>query len=1241
MNTEKDKKTEEKKSLWKKYALLWRTHPFQAVFRLLFLLCIFLTAGLAGIYHTYREEIQTAFSLWVGNQTHYLFAPKTTFSKMETISLGHFIFHNFRVEDPYRKNVNCIDAVRIEVELIPLYLFWRGITISRVEIDHGKFYFHKENGNGDINFSDLFKKSGQGQGHKLRLRVKKFLLNDCRATLEDLEAKPIENRIYFMEGSFTRIAGENLVEVFSSRINTSYWSVGDIQLSGIFIIGGDYLKFRNTRVVKGETDLIGEGFVDFSRETFEYRVKPGTLDLQHLPRELGMRQYLQGTAKISAIFLGRFDSTAVEAKISLSQGVVFDYPVRDFSADLHYTAHRLKFENIQTEAWGGKVRSDVIFLFGKAGEGYFIKGEAENIRPQELKIPRLGKTSGILSGHLDLQARGYNLRDLFLSGTISSLHGKLYGIPFDSSRASFHYKDSNTRIDNLTVSSGSSLATAIGDIQGQKLFLFVMVEKLPVSRLGSLLPFQGLEGILDFSGLLSGELMDPQLKGTFIMSPGSWHDLSFKKLEGSCSLRPLVENPAGTVELVLSNIEFSGRDFDSLKISASIPDSGMTRFSQVVLVEDSLSRLKASGYYLNEPESGRQRIIADSLDILYHGERAFITGITELYFRGDTIAIPSFRLGLLSGFMEGSLVFPGNRRIAADLSFDRIDLSRLPRILEQDLAIKGNLSGRLHMEGSREDPVGELEARIDDALVFVLNSPQVKVQARLEGGELRIDRLELSDTSLTASIKGTIPFRYLAEGGFFKLDRDKKISLEAKFSHFPIYSVKSDIIPLKSGWLDGGLVIGGAASKPVISGETAISGGEGLIGPINMRLKNMTGKISFQPGIILLSDFRSTSPEGDLDISGRIPLTGFEPDSLDLKIYGQNLILQQFKYVTSLKMNADLSLQGPINKPVLSGAFRVLGGEINPSLGSIQVAGSDQPATSEAVIQLPISPVDYNLTFVAPENFWLRNRNATIKLTARLRAVQQEGTPQVTGEITTVAGFFTLYGRRFRIRYGSIQFQGKSNLDPLLDINSERTVRGKIMSSNFFGPGIGFRGAAGPTVPGEQYEVDRNTFYLHIGGTLSSPQFEITVKDRDNRDIEPPLTEEQARTLVIFDQTFSEFQQQTSLSQSKLLDQAANMALNQANPYLQGLTGLDEFSFESQLFNRGANEEQTGERASAKITMGEFLFESVFFSFSQDLIDPTAQSAQIEYLISRNSSIVSQSDSRGHFSVDFRFRIKY
>ncbi|HLA40602.1 MAG TPA: translocation/assembly module TamB domain-containing protein, partial [Candidatus Glassbacteria bacterium] len=354
----------------------------------------------------------------------------------------------------------------------------------------------------------------------------------------------------------------------------------------------------------------------------------------------------------------------------------------------------------------------------------------------------------------------------------------------------------------------------------------------------------------------------------------------------------------------------------------------------------------------------------------------------------------------------------------------------------------------------------------------------------------------------------------------------------------------------------GRIVLTGSPNAPVLEGELNLTGGTGVIAPINLRLNNMQGKAIFSPGMIEFEKIESVSPEGLISMSGRMPLEGFKPKSIELKISGRDMIMQQFRYVTSLKLNADLTVSGPPSAPVLRGNVDVVEGEVNPLIGSVGGITGSENLTADTEVGLPQSPIDYDVTFRAINDFWLRNRNANIKLNANLRAVQTDSTPQVTGQITTVAGYYSLYGRRFRIRYGSIQFQGQSSLNPLLDINAERLVRGKVLRSDLAGSVFGSRGSSGPNIPGEQYEVDRNTIYLRIAGTLNSPQFEITVRDREDREIDPPLTEEQARTLVIFDQTYREFQQQSSFSQSKLLDQAANLALNQANPYLQELTGF-------------------------------------------------------------------------------------
>ena len=1220
---------------------LWTRRPLVAFFRLAMLLLLFAGIVLAVFYQTKRQELSVIFTYWVKRQTHHLFTTPVTFSAIETTSLGHFIFYDFKIEDPFDQKRNFLDASRVEVRFDPLQLLWRGsITLSRLEIHRGKFWIHRELGQGRLNHSKIFKGRGKPGGPGIRVRIRSFLLDNCHVLLEDVEDKPIENEVRYMEGRYTRIAGENVIELLGSSLNTSYWSVDSVKLTGIITYFNKVLGFRKTRTLKGKTDLTGDGFVDFTNRTFEYKIRPRTLELSHLPPELKMHDYLTGTVNISVQFSGRFDSTWVSAQIELPQGEVFSYRHNNFSTRLQYTKGRLIFDRLETESCGGEIKNcSLAFDFSPEKRGYTIRADVNRINIPQLHIPHTDNLDGSLSGHFELEGSGYSMEDLSLAGRAVSIRGELKEFKIDSSQVSFTYRDSNVRIDNLAIYSGPALATAIGDIDHGQLFLFLLLENLPVAKVDKYLPLDSLQGTADLSGTLSGNFLDPQLKGTFSVRNGSYKGLDFETLEGACSLNRPLEDMQGSVEVSLHDLEFGGQRFESLALATTIADNSTVWFSPLLLVKDSLAFLRASGSFKSGSESGESQLLVDSLELSYRGERAVALEKINMNYLGDTLAISGMELATLGGKLSGDMIFVDGSWLDADFKFQDIDLSRLPEIFQKDFNLGGILKGRLNLRGNLSDPGGMLEAQVDSAALAILTVQNLKAKARLSEGRLHIDNLELTTEGSTSVLTGEVPLALVKSPGDESFLSNQTIRLEAQLNRFPVNSLRSNLIPLSAGTIDGKILISGSAREPVLKGEVVLAGGKGVITPINMRLDNMTGRVFLKPGYIQLYDFRSTSPEGIIGISGRIVLKGFRPDSLNLNITGRDLVLQQFRYVTSLRLDADLIASGAVSKPVLQGNVQVVEGELNPMIGSVRA--SDQQLAAQSEVRLPLSPIDYDLNFIAIEDFWLRNRNANIKLTANLRAVQRDSVPQVSGQITTVVGYYSLFGRRFRIRYGNIQFQGRAALNPLLDINAERTVRGKILRADLAGSTAGFRGTSGPTIPGEQYEVDRNTFYLHIGGIFNSPQFDITVRDREDRETEPPLTEEQSRTLVIFDQTYREFQQQSSLSRSKLLDQAANLALSQANPYLQELTGFDEFSFESQLFDRGVDQNQNSDRASARITMGEFLFESIFFSLSQDLIDPGARSAQIEYLINRNSSIISQTDSRGHFSIDYRYRIKY
>lgn len=1248
--TRPEKQENRKPGRWRIFFRRWLRQPMYSLLRVLALSLLMASVFLYGFYRYNSDEIWMLVGDVVQDQAGRLFAPQTTFSRMLMPSPGKFIFHDFRIADPFDPRQHFIEARRIEVTIDPLRLIWRGINLSRLSIESASVRIHRGSLEGKFNIERLFREgekkpdeeneAPKPAGSGLRVRIKEFRLDEVAVLLEDIDDQPINNVARHLRGSFTRIDGENVVEVIESRLVTDYEDIGLVAFSGVVTFGDGNLGFPTARVRKGQTDLTCSGWIDFDEDTWSCEIAPGSrLDLSHLPEELGLDGMLIGTVGLSVLFSGTFDSTFIRSEISLERGTLFDYPVKDLSTVLTYDADRLRFDRVRSGIAGGGLEGEIEFVFDPAEEGYRAVIQARDIDLRRLKFDWSRDLEGRMSGNLELRGSGYDEHEMMMEIMGRSLSGRMFEVPIDSSRIDYTLRGGHSRIENLALYSEGASATAIGDINADSIFLFVLVEQFRAERLARWFPVEGLSGEADFAGSLSGSPGDPALKGTFGIHDGTYEEMAFAGMEGSCELWKLVTGINGSFEVRLGDLSLSGYDLRSLRVSAVIPDSGAIRFDPLVAVKDSLNILYCTGYYLPGEVGDEHHISLDSLNLLYAGRRAVSLDTIRVYRRPDTTSFEGLRLSALGGSIRGRIDLVDDGWFDSGIEFEDLDLSRLPEEFNPGFPLSGRAGGAMHLEGETGQPSGTVILSVENPSFSILTFDRLDGSLRISQQALEIDSLRLFTADAFSMLNGRIPLdRETPEGS--AVPPGEEIALHVRLDSFPLTAIRSTTIPFSAGRIDGEVDILGSRDKPLVSGEVRLGGGEGLIAPINTRLQNMTGRLVFEPGVLKLVDLVSTSPEGRITVSGRIPLDGLLPDSLDIRAIGREMVLQQFKYVTSLRVNLDMNLQGPVAKPSLNGTVRVIEGEVNPAFGGAQEGvATDISAPQE--LRLPVMPFDFDVRFTAQDNFWLRNRNSGIRLTMDIRASQRDSLPAVSGQINTVTGYYSVFGRRFQVRFGSIQFQGRSVINPLLDINAERTVRGRVLRSDFAGYSYGLRGSTSSAVSGEQYEMDVNIFALNIGGTLNNPQFEISVLDQNRREIEPPITPEMARTLVLVDQTHREFNQQSGMSQSKLLDQAANMALNQANPYLQEWTGLDEFSIESQLFTRGAGEDQSSDRAGARLTMGEFLFDKIFFSFSQDLLDPSARSAQIEYLINRNSSIIGQTDSRGHFSVDFRYLIKY
>jgi translocation and assembly module TamB len=75
-----------------------------------------------------------------------------------------------------------------------------------------------------------------------------------------------------------------------------------------------------------------------------------------------------------------------------------------------------------------------------------------------------------------------------------------------------------------------------------------------------------------------------------------------------------------------------------------------------------------------------------------------------------------------------------------------------------------------------------------------------------------------------------------------------------------------------------------------------------------------------------------------------------------------------------------------------------------------------------------------------PGNLWLRSNDLQVEMSGDLRVVREDRGPAILGALAARQGSFLFLGRRFRIERGDINFFGRPETDPELDLHLEARV---------------------------------------------------------------------------------------------------------------------------------------------------------------------------------------------------------
>jgi len=178
------------------------------------------------------------------------------------------------------------------------------------------------------------------------------------------------------------------------------------------------------------------------------------------------------------------------------------------------------------------------------------------------------------------------------------------------------------------------------------------------------------------------------------------------------------------------------------------------------------------------------------------------------------------------------------------------------------------------------------------------------------------------------------------------------------------------------------------------------------------------------------------------------------------------------------------------------------------------------------------------------------------------------GPIQITGDVNTVRGNYSFQGRRFEIlRDGRIRFQGGDVIDPLLDLQAQRTIQGVETT-------------------------------VHVRGTMLRPELSFSSN--------PPLDESDILSLIIFNQPVNELGegQQVSLA-TRAEELAGGYLASGLSQSIGKALNLDEFEIQA------AGDQGLG----PTVTLGQQIGKGFFVHLQQGIGAEQATEFILEYQI--------------------------
>jgi TamB, inner membrane protein subunit of TAM complex len=919
------------------------------------------------------------------------------------------------------------------------------------------------------------------------------------------------------------------------------------------------------------------------------------------------------------------DKPALKGKVGGTVNV--DATLRDLSGGVTPETMDVTANGTLTDSsiFGGQI-PQLMFDAALASNSLHVKanGELHGFDPGAISDKPALK--GEVGGTVDVDATLRNLSSgvtpdsVDATGRIDLQASMIGGLSIDSAVIDGDYHDSTGVIRMLDVKGRDVNLSATGSVAlnetGQSNVTF-HADTPSLEVIGKLVD-QPLHGIATVDGTVTGNKRELKATGHLTANDAAYGATSALTLSTDYAVTVpdlAVERAIVNADTAATFVTVAGQNINELQAKTQYDNKQLTFDATAKQPSRSLG---AAGSLLIHPD--HQEVHLQRLNLQTQGLNWQLTPGAEAAIQYADKAIAVQNLKLVSGdqqiIADGSFGQPGD---ALSVTLNNVDLAGVDALLLRPPQFVGRVNASSTITGTTDAPHVKADFQVNQGGFRQYRYDTLGGTVDYAGNGITLDAKLQQNPTTWATAKGYVPVALFTGNASAdhqpSASQEDRIDLHIDSSPIDVGIVQGFTTELTNvtGVVQAKIDVVGTAGDPHPTGAVTIQNAAFTVASTGVGYTKLDGRIDLQPDRVHIDNITVLdNQKKPLSVTGDLAIH-------ELQVGGVNLTLKaaDFKVIDNkmgnVRVNANLHVAGELARPRVDGDLGLTTGAINvdPILAAI---GDSAYATKPTEFETGVAPSP-NSKVVAPKPSMFDALQLDVHVTVpndlvvKGQNLQPSGSLiglgsvnltlggdlwadkapydllRLTGTVNTVRGTYDFQGRRFEIlRDGTVRFEGLDELDPALDIKTQRVIQAVTANVN-------------------------------IRGRLSKPEIVLSST--------PPLEEADIMALIVFNQPMNQLGEGQQISLAQRAQALATGALvGQLSRSIGTLLNVDLFEISAAPDNG----------ATAQVTVGQQLGQNLYVKLQQGVGDQNQTNFILEYELTKwlrlRSNIVQGSSTQ-------------